>query len=400
MKVNILRLDNFGRGIAYYNNKICFIYNALPDEIVEFEIINETKKYIEGVTKNIIKSSINRVEEKCIYSNYCGGCVFQNYSYKEENKFKEDKIKNLVEKVLHIDRNIVKDIVYDKEFFYRNKLVLHGKNNCLGLYKNKSNDIVDIDKCIISNNKINSIIEKLKIIKGIEEVLIRTSNDEKSVIVDIKGSCNEYNSLIDLCDVLIVNNNLISKNSKIITNIGDKKYYLSSNSFFQVNMFLVEKMFNKVREYVNILRPNSILDLYCGTGSFGIYVSDSITNIVGVDYNKANIRDAIDNSSLNNLDNINFICDKVENVIDQFKDYDLVIVDPPRSGLDKKTIEYLIKMSCKNIIYISCDPNTLIRDLGYLNNDYVINEITPYNLFPRTYHVETVSVLCCKTVEK
>ncbi len=99
MKVNILRLDNFGRGIAYYNNKICFIYNALPDEIVEFEIINETKKYIEGVTKNIIKSSINRVEEKCIYSKYCGGCVFQNFSYIEEKKFKEDKSKSHVEKV-------------------------------------------------------------------------------------------------------------------------------------------------------------------------------------------------------------------------------------------------------------------------------------------------------------
>ena len=133
MEVEILRLDNFGRGIAYYNDKICFIENSYPDEIVEFKIINEKKKYIEGKTIKIIKKSPYRIISKCPYSNICGGCNLQEYEYVKENEFKEEKIKQLVEKNLHIN-NIVKNIVYEQSNNYRNKIILHGNNNTLGLY--------------------------------------------------------------------------------------------------------------------------------------------------------------------------------------------------------------------------------------------------------------------------
>lgn len=393
MKVEILRLDNFGRGIAYYNDKICFIENAYPEEIVEFEISKETNKYIEGKAINIIRKSPFRINSKCVYSDICGGCTFQEYDYQEENKYKENKIRVLVERALHLDSNIVKDIVYDIETNYRNKLILHGDNNKLGLYKNKTNEIIDIEECKISNNKINKIIKILRKINNIEEVLIRTSNDEKEVIVDIKNEVNNYEELLKECTVLIINNKIITKKDKIITTIGDKKYYLSSNSFFQVNENLTEKLFDKVKEYIINIEPTNVLDLYCGTGSFGIYISDIVKTIVGVDYNESNINDAKKNNKLNNINNIKYICDKVENVIDTFKNYDLVIVDPPRAGLDKKSIDNIIKINPKNIIYISCDPNTLIRDLNILKEKYEIKEITPYNLFPKTYHCESIVVL-------
>ena len=211
---------------------------------------------------------------------------------------------------------------------------------------------------------------------------------------------DNYDFLLDCCDVLIINGEVVSSDNRIITNIGDKKYYLSSDSFFQVNEFLIDKMFNRVLEYVKELKPVNVLDLYCGTGSFGVYIADYAESIVGVDYNSSNIKDAIDNMRLNNISNIEYICDKVENVIDRFNNYDLVIVDPPRAGLDKKSCQYLIDMNPKNIIYISCDPNTLMRDLKILGNIYSIKEITPYNLFPKTYHVECVSLLSRKTIEK
>ncbi len=133
--------------------------------------------------------------------------------------------------------------------------------------------------------------------------------------------------------------------------------------------------------------------MYCGTGSFGIYISDIVNNIVGVDYNKSNIEDAIDNNKLNNINNIKYICSKVEDVIEKLKDYDLIIVDPPRAGLDKKSIKNILEINSKNIIYISCDPNTLIRDLKILSKKYIIKEITPFNMFPRTYHCESIVVL-------
>lgn len=393
MKVNIIRLDNFGRGIAYYNNKICFINNALPMEEVDFEIIRETSKYIEGNVSKILKKSADRIESKCPYSSLCGGCCFQEYDYSSENKYKEDKIRSLVDRVLFLDSCVVNSIVYDIDHNYRNKIVLHGNSNDLGLYKNKTNEIIDIDYCLISNKKINNIISILKNIKGVDEVLIRTSNDLSSVIIDIKGDISDYKELEGICDVLIINNKYISKNKNIITNIGNKKYYLSSNSFFQVNGILINKLFDKVLECAKRFRPSKVLDLYCGTGSFGIYISEYVKKIVGVDYNKSNIDDANRNKKLNNINNIEYICDKVENVIDRFDNFDLVIVDPPRAGLDRKCCDYLLEMNSNYIIYISCDPNTLIRDLKILSDKYDLLEITPYNLFPRTYHCESVCIL-------
>lgn len=393
MEIRIIRLDNFGRGIAYYNDKICFISNAFPNELVDFKIVKETSKYIEGESINIIEKSSDRVESKCKYSRICGGCCFQEYDYSLENKYKEDKIKDLVERNLNISSDIVKNIVFDNDLFYRNKLILHGDSGILGLYKNKTNDVIDIDECIISNKKINIIINLLRNIKNIEEVLIRTSNDEKQVIIDIKGNIDNYDFLLDCCDVLIINGEVVSRDDRIITSIGDKKYYLSSNSFFQVNEFLIKKMFDKVLEYVKEIKPVNVLDLYCGTGSFGIYIADYVKNVIGVDYNSSNIKDALNNMELNNISNVEYICDKVENVIDKFNNYDLVIVDPPRAGLDKKSCQHLIDMNSEYIIYISCDPNTLMRDLKILSNNYNIKEITPYNLFPKTYHCESISVL-------
>ena len=146
--------------------------------------------------------------------------------------------------------------------------------------------------------------------------------------------------------------------------------------------------------------PNSVLDLYCGTGTIGIYISKYCKSIVGVDYNESNIEDANKNKEINNVKNIEFICDKVENRINEFKNIDLVVVDPPRAGLDKKTKENLIRISPKMIAYTSCDPVTLARDIKDLSQNYEVKYIQPFNNFPRTYHVECVSVLCRKTLIK
>ena len=342
---------------------------------------------------DIIKKSPDRIESKCPYSNVCGGCCFQDYDYFLENKYKEDKIRSLIERHLSLSSINVNSIVFNDEFNYRNKIILHGDSDSLGLYKNKTNEIINIDYCLISNKKINSIIGILKNFKDIDEVLIRTSNDENSVIVDIKGKVFDYKDLKNVCDVLIINDEYISDKRNIITNIGNKMYYLSSNSFFQVNGILINKLFDKFLEYVKNIKPSTVLDLYCGTGSFGIYISEYVKKIVGVDYNKSNIDDANRNKKLNNINNIEYICDKVENVIDRFDNFDLVIVDPPRAGLDRKCCNYLLEMNSNYIIYISCDPNTLIRDLKILSEKYDLLEITPYNLFPRTYHCESITVL-------
>lgn len=399
MEVKIEKLDNFGRGITYLNNKICFVENAYPEEIVEIEILKENKKIIEAKTINIIKKSNSRVESLCPYSKTCGGCNFSNLKYEDELKYKTSEVKDLILKFTGLE-NIVEETSYINEYNYRNKIILHGKDNKLGLYEESTNTIVEIDNCLLVNNKINEIIKVLKEENiSIEEALIKTSNDEKQVLVSIKGKINNISRIKELSNVLIINNKLETESSSIITNIGKYKFYESVNSFFQINKDLTEKLYDEALNVVKVVKPNKLLDLYCGTGTIGIYVSEYAKEIIGIDCNESNIKDANKNKDLNNLNNIKFICDKVENQIDSFKDIDMIIVDPPRKGLDQKTKEYLNIIKAKHLVYISCDPVTFARDLNDLKGNYDVEYIKPFNMFPKTYHIECVSVLHLKSLE-
>ena len=294
-------------------------------------------------------------------------------------------------------KDIVEDTNYINEYNYRNKIILHGKDNKLGLYEENTNTIVDIEKCLLVNDKINKIIKLLKEENiSIDEALIKTSNDEENVLVSIKGQVKDINKIKEACDVLITNDELITKETSIITNIGKYKFYESENSFFQINKTLTEKLYDEALNVVEKVKPKRLLDLYCGTGTIGIYVSEFADEIIGIDYNKSNISDANKNKDLNNLTNISFICDKVENQIDNFKDIDMIIVDPPRKGLDQKTKEYLNIIKAEHIVYISCDLVTFARDLNDLKELYDIKYIKPFNMFPKTYHVENVAYLTLK----
>ena len=400
MEVKINRLDHFGRGISSINNKIVFIEDALPNEIVEIEIIKETSKYLEAKTINIKEKSPIRIEEECPYSKVCGGCNLNHICFNEENKFKQDKIKSILSKI-NIPSNVIESIAYHDRNHYRNKITLHGNKEILGLYEKKSNEIIPIKECILVNDKINEIIKVLnKETNKIEEAIIKTSNDNSNIMVSITGEISNIDELKNISNVLIINNEYLTKDKEIKTKIGEKYYYVGINSFFQVNNTLTKELYDEVLNNIKGKNYNTVLDLYCGTGTIGIYISNEVNKVIGIDYNESNIHDASKNKELNSINNIEFICDKVENQIDKFNNIDCIIVDPPRAGLDKKTINYLKKINPKKIIYVSCDIMTLSRDLKELQEEYNIVKVKPFNMFPRTYHVETVSVLCRKTFEK
>ena len=362
MQVKIVKLDNFGRGITYLNDKICFVENALPGELVEIKIIKEKSKYFEAKVISIIEASKDRIEVDCPYYDKCGGCNLRHLEYAKENEFKENKIKELLN---HIGKlNIkVNDIVYGPENNYRNKVTLHSNKKNIGYYEKHTKNIIPIDKCLLLDNKINENIKNIS--PSNKDIIIRTSNDGEEILIN---------------------------NNSILTNIGNKKYYVSKESFFQVNKFLAKALYDLVRKGID-KEYNTCLDLYCGTGTIGIYISDLVKEIIGIDYSESNIKDALKNKDLNNTSNIEFICDKVENKINEFIDIELVIVDPPRAGLDNKTKKYLQEINPERIIYVSCDPVTLARDLKDLSDNYNVLEVTPVNMFPRTYHVECISVL-------
>lgn len=397
MKVKIEKLDHYGRGIAKINNKICFIENALKDEIVEIKITKEKKNYLEGKVVQYIKTSSDRIKETCPYSNICGGCHLNHISIKDENEFKENKVKDLVEHFVKIDSSIVKKTICTKENNYRNKIVLHVENKKLGLYEASSNNLVEIDSCYLGVDEINNLIPYLKQLvenNELKEITVKVGNETNEIMVIIKGKVTNYFDILNRVDVLIISDKVVTSKNKITSKIGKYKFLISENAFFQVNKSLTKKLYDEVLKNVKDSNSHNVLDLYCGTGTIGIYISEYVNKVLGIEINKMAVTDAIENKDLNNINNINFMGGKVEDLITTIKDkYDTIIVDPPRGGLDKKTINNIIKISPNTIIYVSCDPATLCRDLNILKEVYNIKYIQPFNMFPRTYHVECVCIL-------
>lgn len=398
--MKIEKLDYYGRGISRSSGKVYFIENALKDEDVSITLLKEKKKYCEAKLKEISNISKDRTEAKCKYYNVCGGCQIMHIKEEKQEEFKKEKVEEILKKFLKYNKD-VNDIVFSKNFNYRNKVVLHVKDNKLGFYKNKTNELIEIDKCLLLNPVINDLISYLKNyieLKDIEKITIKVGNKTNEVMLIIDGSIAYYQNLLEIVDVLIINEKVMTTKDYITSYIGNKKYIIKRNSFFQVNYDISTRMYNKVKDVIVKEKSKNVLDLYCGTGTIGIYISDVVSKITGIEVVSDAIESANTNKKINNAENIEFILGKVEDKLDFISNnnIDTVIVDPPRSGLHKKVIPILEKISPKTIIYVSCDPITMARDIKLLSNNYELVEVTPYDMFPNTYHVECVCVLKLK----
>lgn len=390
-QVVIEKLDHFGRGIAKINEKIVFVPNTLKGDVVVIEIVKDNSSYALGKVVKYIEKQ--KRLSPCKYSNICGGCHLIDMDYSSQLEFKKEKIKELFKKNLGVDI-ILDDVITGNKSNYRNKINLHVDGEKVGFYALESHDLVEIDECYITKKEINDLLPKVKdLVKNnnIDEVMIRYHN---GLILSIKGNVSKDFLLKNFndCSLIYLNNKKI-KGNEVIENILDKRFRVSPKSFFQVNTEVCSKMFLKVRSYIKNKSFNKALDLYCGTGVIGILISDLVNEVVGIEVVSDAIEDANYNKRINDINNISFICDKVENRIDSFKDIDLVIVDPPRSGLDKKSIANIMTIAPKEIIYISCDPTTLTRDLKELRGKYDISNVSIADMFPNTYHCESITVL-------
>lgn len=402
MRIIIDRMDHQGRGIGKINGKTIFVYNALPLEDVEVEIIKENKKFLIGKVIKYYSLSKDRVNPICPFYLNCGGCDIMHISYFNQLVYKENKIRQIIDKFTSLNSDIVKPIVGNNNKNYRNKVTFHVDNK-IGFYEKESYNIVPIDNCFISLPKINEILCKVKNINldNVIEVIIRVSNYNNNSMVIFKLSKDrDFSSFLklknDVDNIIIYQNKeykTIYGDGFIVDKIGDYLYKISPDSFFQVNTSLATLLYSKVLEYLNPSKCDNVLDLYCGAGTIGIFVSRFAKSVKGIEINKYAVEDANYNKKINNVDNISFECLSTS-FVSKFKDkFDSVIVDPPRSGLDKKTIDYLINLKAKKIVYVSCDPITLARDLEILKDYYEVKEITPFDMFSNTYHVECVSIL-------
>lgn len=397
MQYKIEKLDNFGRGISHINNKIVFISNALEDEVVDATTTYSNKKFDEAKVNEIIEGSRMRIKPICPYFDICGGCNLLHMNYDDQLKFKYNKVKDIIFK--YLKENIkVNDVIYSNQFNYRNKASFEVKEKLC--YKmRKSTNLVDINYCYLLDKNINDIVHVLNNLnlKNINNITIRTGEEDIMVIISGNPTQEIIDALKEKAKSIYVNDKLVYGRSNIVSKIGNYEFFVSDKSFFQVNKYNVKNLYDKVLEYAELTGNENILDLYCGTGTIGIYLSKYAKSVIGIEVNEQAIFDANVNKNKNNIENISFICDTTSNINNIVNnDFDVIIVDPPRSGLDKNTINFLINSKAKRVVYVSCDIMTLVRDLNILKQDYDIREITPVDMFPNTYHVECVCVLKLK----
>lgn len=395
MQVKIERFDDLGRGIGYINNKVTFIDKVVSEDIVEVELTKEKKKYNEAKLIKIIKPSPLRIDAKCPYFSKCGGCQFQNITYENTIKYKKEKIVNIFSKhKVSIFPEVITNI---SPYNYRNKITLKVNNYKIGFYINKTHNLVEINKCLLANPAINAsipLIKRFNICNG--EVTIRCNQNAEILIVinsqdNLNIDTNYLKSKIKLVGIVVNNKTYYGENS-LFERMNNLLFKISYDSFFQVNPFIASQLFQIIGD--NIDSSDKVLDLYCGVGTLSLMAAKKAQKVLGIEVVPNAIINALFNARVNDLNNTQFVINDASTAISKIKpDFNKVIVDPPRSGLTKNIIDVLLKIKPDEIIYVSCDPQTLVRDFTLLSSIYEIKKSYILDMFSYTYHVECVCLL-------
>ena len=395
MKVEIEKMDNEGRGITHIDGKVTFVNKTIPEDIVDIEITKNTKNYNEGIIKNIIKESPKRIEPFCPFYYLCGGCDLQNLNYEDTIKYKKETIINLfTRKGIIINPEVIKN---SHPLNYRNKIELKVKNKKIGFYEQRTNRIVEINKCFIASEAINKAIELLpsfNIING--DIILRSNkNNEVLIIINSKDNLNLDIELIKkqikLVGIVLNDKNYYGENYLFET-INHHLYKISYNSFFQINPYIAEEMIKLVEG--NISLNCNVLDLYCGVGALSLNAAKKASKVIGVEVIPNAILNAVLNSKINKITNTSFVLNDVSKVIDKIAgDIDTLIIDPPRSGIQKEVINKILEKNPQKIIYISCNPVTLLRDIELIKNNYTIEKFYIMDMFSYTKHIECMCIM-------
>lgn len=393
-KVLISSVNHQGYGVARINNKVVFVENAITDDVVDIEIVKEYKKYALGEVVNFVSMSKEHITSACPYYDKCGGCQISHITHKAQLDFKKEKMRNIFSR--YLDMEISPKIISVNEYNYRNKVVFHIKDGKLGFYEDGTNKLIKIDNCLLLDERINNLIPLFNNLDltYVEKIMVRVTSKEVMVVfygfIDKIDVLKKYVSSIILVNI---KEKLLYGKSYIKEEVNGLKFIISYNSFFQVNTKAMVRLYDKVLKYANLTKEDDVLDLFCGTGTIGIYLSRYCKSVLGVEIVEEAIKDANINKELNNIDNISFICGDVDRVINEKFNQNVLVVDPPRSGLNKNTKNVILNNGFDRIVYVSCDPMTLVRDLKDLSSKYEFKEITLVDMFPNTYHVESVCLL-------
>ncbi|MBP3952548.1 23S rRNA (uracil(1939)-C(5))-methyltransferase RlmD [Bacillus suaedae] len=441
LQVEIEDLTHEGAGVAKVNGYTLFVPKALPGEHVTIKVTKTNKGYGFARLLEINEASPHRIEPPCPIYNRCGGCQVQHLSYEGQLLAKQKQVKDVLERIGGIkDIPIHPTLGMDEPWRYRNKAqVPIGEEGGLvigGFYQERSHQIIDMDECLIQhedNDKIVAVVKRIANnygIRGYDEekhrgtlrhVVARKGykTGEIMVVLVTRGQeLSHKKQLIDeiqaeIPDVKSIVQNINPKRTNVIFGdqttvlwgeeyihdyIGDIKFAISARSFYQVNPEQTKVLYDKALEYAELSGKETVIDAYCGIGTISLFLAQRAKHVYGVEIVPDAIADAKRNAELNGISNVDFAVGEAEKVMPWWYAQgirpDVIVVDPPRKGCDEALLETILNMKPKRVVYVSCNPATLARDLKYLEQGgYKTKEVQPVDMFPHSTHIENVAVL-------
>lgn len=439
LEIEIVDIGDEGEGIGRSEGMTIFVEGALPGDVVSCQIVEQKKSYAKAKLKKVVKPSPFRVEAPCSVYHSCGGCQIQDLAYETQLKYKENMVLNALKRVGQFADAEVKPIIGMKDSFrYRNKGFYPVQGNIaqplIGFYKKNSHSVVDVRDCLLQDERNAVIIEVIrKYMRDfkvapydsrshegtIKSVMIRKSEVSGEIMVVLVTSGRKLamtKTLVNLLTAAVPNivsviqnvhashsikglgeeSKLLFGKSTITDHIGDLKFEISAESFYQVNAKQTEVMYKKAMEYANLSGQETVYELYSGTGTISLFLAQKAKKVYGIEIIPAAVENARENAKLNHIDNVEFILGNAEdafvNLYEEGHRADVIVVDPPRSGCEPAVIETMLKMAPLRIVYVSCKPSTLARDLRLLceGGAYKVEEVQPVDVFGHTSHVESV----------
>ena len=428
-----------GCGVTHIDGYAVFVPFTIVDERWIIKIVKVSSNAIYGKGLQLLEQSESRIQPVCSYFGKCGGCQTAHMTYEKELEYKLKQVNDTLNHVGGIDFKIDTIVPSDYETKYRNKTICavgENKNQVVfGFYKKRSHDVIPIKKCMLQSdeaNEVNDVIvqwmnnNKFKPYSEetgrgtIRHIFTRKAVYTKDFVVCVvtaRGFGDKTNNLIETlteqCPYVtgIVLNVNKTKGNTVLTgdfyvlwgdpyihdSLNGIEFQIAPQAFYQVNPTQAEKLYNKIREYADLNGNETVIDLYCGTGTIGLTLANDAKNVLGIEVVHEAVQNAIENAEYNGIRNISFLCSDASEVISEALDTtsapDVAIVDPPRKGLTANVIDLVVSLNPSKLIYVSCNPSTLARDLCTLSKSFDIKRGCSFDMFPRTNHVETVVLM-------
>jgi len=382
------------------DNRAVFVPFGVPGERVRVRLTEEKKNFARGEIVEILEASPDRIDAKCKHFGKCGGCHYQNFPYEKQLQAKKDILVDQLKRIGKIENPPVKPMVgCPNPWNYRNHVQFSlNDDGKLGFQMPNSNKIIPITECHLPEASVNDFWHQLDFEPGtdIERVSVRAGNNDDLMLVLESESPEtpelEIEAGISVVHVYEEHTVVIVGNDHVVIRVLDHDFKVSAASFFQVNTVMAGKMIEYILARLPVSISTVLLDVYCGVGLFSAFLAPKCKAVIGIESSESSCEDFTVN--LDEFDNVELYDGAVEDVIPYLEaKSDIVLVDPPRAGLDKVVVDGILKLKPSFIAYVSCDPSTLARDAARLiKGGYRLKEVTPFDLFPQTYHIESISI--------